>query len=153
MIPNNQVDSSDRVRALVDAIKFDYASTSFHAARSYIHATEKSFGDTKMAIVIQEIVGRRLGSRFYPLLSGVGCSYSFYPTGGATSEEGLIASRSDLNGRSSTAGWFGATRPRVREHLSLTRRSGNWRHVRLERPLEIRLDGRSQRGVVWTIGG
>ena len=36
-----------------------------------------------MAVVVQEVVGRRHGERFYPDLSGVARSYNFYPVGPA----------------------------------------------------------------------
>ena len=36
-----------------------------------------------MAVVVQEVVGRRHGDRFYPDISGVARSYSFYPVGPA----------------------------------------------------------------------
>ncbi|HET9951185.1 MAG TPA: PEP/pyruvate-binding domain-containing protein [Candidatus Eisenbacteria bacterium] len=87
MIPNNQHDAESRFRRLTEAIKFVYASTFFQAARDYRAAT----GDTaeeKMAVVIQEIVGRRHDHRFYPDLSGVARSWNFYATGHARPEDG-----------------------------------------------------------------
>jgi hypothetical protein len=43
-----------------------------------------------MAVVVQEVVGRRHDGRFYPDLSGVARSYSFYPVGPAAPEEGTV---------------------------------------------------------------
>jgi hypothetical protein len=43
-----------------------------------------------MAVVIQEVVGRRQGDRFYPHLSGVARSYNYYPMGPARPEEGVV---------------------------------------------------------------
>ena len=43
-----------------------------------------------MAVVVQEVVGRRHGDRFYPDLSGVARSYNFYPVGPAQPEEGVV---------------------------------------------------------------
>ena len=90
MTPNNQHDPGERFRKLVEAIKLVYASTYFKAARTYVQAVGKSIRDERMAVIIQEIVGTRHGDRYYPELSGVCRSYNFYPTGGATSQEGVI---------------------------------------------------------------
>ncbi|MDR0756244.1 MAG: PEP/pyruvate-binding domain-containing protein, partial [Tannerella sp.] len=44
----------------------------------------------KMAVVLQETVGRRFGNRYYPLLSGVARSLNFYPTGNEKAEDGIV---------------------------------------------------------------
>jgi hypothetical protein len=43
-----------------------------------------------MAVIIQEVVGRRHGDRFYPDLSGVGRSYNFYAAPPARPEDGVV---------------------------------------------------------------
>ena len=91
MIPNNQFDSDTRFRRLTEAIKFVYASTYFREARDYIKTTGRDPSEEKMAVIIQEVVGRRHGDRFYPDLSGVARSYNFYPTGPALPEEGVVS--------------------------------------------------------------
>ncbi len=90
MIPNNQHDPDARFRRLVEAIKFVYASTFFSGARSYLRAADGKPGDEKMAVVVQEVVGKRHGDRFYPDVSGVARSYNFYPTGRARQEQGVV---------------------------------------------------------------
>lgn len=90
MIPNNQPDVKTRFQKLTEAIKFVYASTFFQAARDYRAATGHGLADEKMAIVIQEIVGRRHGDRFYPDISGVARSYNFYPFGHALPRDGVV---------------------------------------------------------------
>ncbi len=90
MIPNNQPDADSRFRKLVEAIKFVYASTYFADAKSYIRSTDKSAADEKMAIVIQEVVGRRHEDRFYPDVSGVVRSYNFYPMGHSGPHDGVV---------------------------------------------------------------
>jgi len=90
MIPNNQSDADARFRKLVEAIKFVYASTFFESARDYILAAGRSPDEEKMAVAIQEVVGRRFGERFYPHISGVARSYNFYPTGKAKPEQGVV---------------------------------------------------------------
>lgn len=89
MIPNNQPSPDDRHRRLLEAVKLVYASTYFREARGYLAATGR--GDTRdqMAVIIQEVVGRRFGDRFYPHLSGVARSFSYYRSGHAAPEDGV----------------------------------------------------------------
>ncbi len=90
MIPNNQLDADARFRKLVEAVKLVYASTFFAGARSYLRATDHPAGSEKMAVIVQEVVGRRHGDRFYPDLSGVARSYNFYRSGAARPEDGVV---------------------------------------------------------------
>jgi hypothetical protein len=90
MIPNNQPDADTRFRRLVEAIKLVYASTFFRAAKSYIAATQEDVSNEKMAVILQEVVGRRHGDRYYPDISAVVRSYNFYPTGPSRPEEGVV---------------------------------------------------------------
>ncbi|MFG0252132.1 MAG: PEP/pyruvate-binding domain-containing protein [Phycisphaerales bacterium JB038] len=90
MTPNNQPDAQKRFQRLCEAIKYIWASTFFKDARDYIRATDQEIRDEKMAVIIQEVVGERLGDRFYPQLSGVGRSFNFYPSGRARPEEGVV---------------------------------------------------------------
>jgi hypothetical protein len=90
MIPGNQPDADSRFRTLVDAVKFVFASTYFHEARAYRRATGPADRAETMAVVVQEVVGRRHGARFYPDISGVARSYNYYPAGPAAPEEGVV---------------------------------------------------------------
>ncbi|HSG47739.1 MAG TPA: PEP/pyruvate-binding domain-containing protein [Longimicrobiales bacterium] len=90
MTPNNQPSAGDRFQRLVEAIKLVYASTWFSAARDYRTALGIPHGDEGMAVVIQEVVGRRFGNRFYPHVSGVARSFNYYPVGRAKPEEGVV---------------------------------------------------------------
>lgn len=90
MVPNNQPDADSRFRKLSEAVKFVYASTFFKSAGNYMKATHHATIDEKMAVVVQEIVGTRFDTRFYPHISGVLRSYNFYPTGNARPEEGIV---------------------------------------------------------------
>ena len=91
MIPNNQHDADTRFRKLVEAVKFVYASTFFARARAYVRATGRSPEEEKMAVVVQEVVGRRHRDRFYPDISGVARSFNFYPVGHARPEDGVTS--------------------------------------------------------------
>jgi hypothetical protein len=90
MIPNNEYDPDIRFRQLVEAIKFVYASTYFRAAKSYRKTIGHSDSDEKMAVIIQEIIGKRYRNRFYPELAGVARSYNYYPMKPAKPEEGVV---------------------------------------------------------------
>ena len=91
MIPNNQFDADTRFRRLVEAIKFVYASTYFREARAYIRATGCDPREEKMAVILQEVVGRRHGDRFYPDIAGVARSFNFYPMPPARPEDGVVS--------------------------------------------------------------
>jgi hypothetical protein len=91
MLPNNQPDADHRFRALVEAVKLVYASTFFRTARTYRRAAGLVDRDEKMAVMIQEIVGNRHDTRFYPVLSAVCRSYSYYPIGKARREDGVAS--------------------------------------------------------------
>jgi hypothetical protein len=90
MIPNNELAQDIRFRHLVEAIKYVFASTFFKNARGYRRALGHQDCDEKMAIIIQKLVGRRLGKRFYPELSGVARSYNYYPLRPAKPEDGVV---------------------------------------------------------------
>ncbi|MGD8726258.1 MAG: PEP/pyruvate-binding domain-containing protein [Gemmatimonadales bacterium] len=90
MIPNNQPDADSRFHRLVEAIKLVWASTFFRSAKSYRRAAGLVDHEEQMAVLIQEVVGRRFGDRFYPTLSGVAKSYNFYPSGQTRPEDGVV---------------------------------------------------------------
>jgi hypothetical protein len=90
MIPNNQYDPDARFRKLVEAIKFVYASTFSKAAKDYRTVIGQHNEDEKMAVIIQEMVGRHYYDRYYPELSGVARSYNYYPMGSAKPEDGVV---------------------------------------------------------------
>jgi hypothetical protein len=90
MLPNNHDSLDQRLLELATAIKLVFAST-FHAqARSYLSMVATRSDEEKMAVVIQQLVGRRHGDMFYPDLSGVARSHNFYPIGGMKPEDGVI---------------------------------------------------------------
>ena len=90
MVPNNAFSPDQRFRFLVEAVKFVWASTFFASARSAVAAVGKNFHDEKMAVILQEVVGQRVGNRFYPCVSGVGRTYNFYPSGAAKPSDGVV---------------------------------------------------------------
>ena len=91
MIPNNQFDTDTRFKKLMEAIKYVYASTFFHGAKEYFKAAELDIKEEKMAVIIQEIIGKRYDNRFYPELSGVAKSYNYYPMSYSKPEDGVVS--------------------------------------------------------------
>jgi hypothetical protein len=91
MIPNNAYDADTRFQKLIEAIKFVWASTYFKIARDYCQATGLDIREEKMAVVIQQIVGKRRSDRYYPDLSGVARSFNFYPLKPARPEDGVAS--------------------------------------------------------------
>ncbi len=90
MIPNDPPSLDERFRRLVEAIKLVCASTFFRAARSYRDSVGAGALDERMAVVLQEVVGRRHGERYYPDLSGVARSWAFYRSGRTRPEDGVV---------------------------------------------------------------
>lgn len=90
MIPNNAPDLDTRFQKLVEAVKFVWASTFFRISKDYCQATGLRMGDEKMAVIIQEMVGKRHSDRFYPELSGVARSFNYYPIQPARPEDGVV---------------------------------------------------------------
>jgi hypothetical protein len=90
MVPNNQPDPSDRFRIFVEALKYVWASTWFAEARAYRKATGAGDDTERMAVLVQEVVGRRHDDRFYPDVSGVGRSWNFYPAESGRREDGVV---------------------------------------------------------------
>ncbi|MDR3673400.1 MAG: PEP/pyruvate-binding domain-containing protein [Holophaga sp.] len=89
MIPNNDEDPEVRLAQLGDAIKLVYASTFRSDAKAYIQSTPNRLEEEKMAVVIQQVAGRRHGRYLYPDFAGVGRSLNFYPMPGMKPEEGI----------------------------------------------------------------
>jgi hypothetical protein len=90
MIPNNEYDPDVRFRQLAEAIKFIYASTYFKGAKGYRKTIGHKDEDEKMAVIIQELVGKRYRNRFYPEVAGVARSYNYYPLKPAKPEDGVV---------------------------------------------------------------
>lgn len=90
MIPNNELEPDARFRKLAEAVKLVWASTYFRGAKAYRLTVDADRRKEKMAVLLQEVVGRRHGERFYPDISGVARSYGFYRFGSARPEEGVV---------------------------------------------------------------
>jgi Phosphoenolpyruvate synthase/pyruvate phosphate dikinase len=89
MVPGNP-DKHEMLEAVGKAIKGVYASVFYHDSKAYMTATSNLIEREKMAVVLQEVVGRQYGNRLYPTISGVAKSLNFYPIGNETSEDGIV---------------------------------------------------------------
>lgn len=90
MIPNNQNDPDTRFQKILEAIKYVWASTFFKIAKDYCRATRLDNCAEKMAVILQEMVGKRHTERFYPELSGVARSFNYYPIKPACPQDGVV---------------------------------------------------------------
>jgi CheY-like chemotaxis protein len=89
MLPNNHRDLKVRLRQLEQAVKLVFASIFSKPARAYFESINYKPGEEKMAVLIQEIVGRRHGRYYYPDLAGNAQSYNFYPVAYLTPGDGI----------------------------------------------------------------
>jgi hypothetical protein len=89
MIPNMESDERRMMIMLSEAIKSVYASAYYKDSKAYMAATMNVIDEEKMAIVLQEVVGKRYGNKFYPVLSGVARSINFYPIEPEKPEDGI----------------------------------------------------------------
>ena len=90
MIPYLE-DRYEMLRMLACAIKAVYASVYYHDSKAYMTATQNVIDQEKMAVILQEVVGKQYGDRFYPNFSGVLRSLNYYPIGDETAEEGIAS--------------------------------------------------------------
>jgi hypothetical protein len=90
MLPNSHPDLAVRLDQLARAIKLVYASVFQAGARSYLEASGNRVEEEKMAVVLQETVGRRHEQYFYPDFAGVAHSTDFYPAPGLPPSDGVV---------------------------------------------------------------
>ncbi|MFX1253930.1 MAG: PEP/pyruvate-binding domain-containing protein [Promethearchaeota archaeon] len=89
MLPNDHPDMTVRIEQLEQAIKMVYASMFYEAPRNYIGSIGQNITEEKMAVVLQEVVGKRYEDRFYPHFAGVAKSYNYYPLREINPEDGI----------------------------------------------------------------
>ena len=90
MIPYLE-DKYEMLRMLACAIKGVYASVYYRDSKAYMTATSNVIDQEKMAVILQEVVGRQYGDYYYPTFSGVLRSLNYYPIGDETAEEGIAS--------------------------------------------------------------
>ena len=90
MIPRLD-DRQEMLRMLAAAIKAVYASVFYRDSKAYMTATSNVIDQEKMAVILQEVVGKDYGGRFYPNISGVLRSLNYYPIGEEKAEDGIAS--------------------------------------------------------------
>lgn len=90
MIPYLE-DKYEMLRMLACAIKAVYASVYYRDSKAYMTATSNVIDQEKMAVILQQVVGKQYDNRFYPNLSGVLRSLNYYPIGDEKAEEGIAS--------------------------------------------------------------
>jgi hypothetical protein len=88
-LPNSHPDDETRLQQLCDAVKLVYASLYSPGAMAYRSAVSSPVAGESMAVIIQELVGRKRGRWFYPLISGTAQSLNYYAISHAKPEDGL----------------------------------------------------------------
>ncbi len=91
MIPNRLDNPDARLHELCNAIKTVYASTFGSASKTYIESTPNRLEEEKMAVIIQEVMGRTHGDYLYPDIAGVARSHDYYPMEGMRPEDGFAS--------------------------------------------------------------
>lgn len=101
-LPNIHPDEGIRLQQLCDAVKLVYASLYSPGAEAYRAAVSSDGPGTTtsgihtcpppseaMAVIVQELVGRKRGRWFYPIISGTAQSFNYYAISHAKPEDGL----------------------------------------------------------------
>lgn len=76
---------------LACAIKGVYASVYYHDSKAYMTATSNVIDQEKMAVILQEVVGKQYDGRYYPNISGVLRSLNYYPIGDERADDGIAS--------------------------------------------------------------
>ena len=76
---------------LACAIKGVYASVYYKDSKAYMTATSNVIDQEKMAVILQEVVGKQYDGRYYPNVSGVLRSLNYYPIGDERAEDGIAS--------------------------------------------------------------
>ncbi len=87
MIPNTEKDKM--LEMISNAVKSVIASSFFQNSKSYLKATSRTIEEDKMAVILQEVIGKEYDDVYYPNISGVARSINFYPLGDEKPNEGI----------------------------------------------------------------
>ena len=90
MLPNNDPDPAVQAGAADQGrSRGSWPRPSLTYAKNYFAFTPYRLEEEKMAVIVQRLVGRPHGERFYPDLAGVVRSYNLYPLAPAKAEDGV----------------------------------------------------------------
>ncbi len=88
MVPQSET-AVKTLDELAAAVKGVYASVFYAESKAYMTATSNVIDQEKMAVIIQEVVGREVDGYFFPSFSGVARSLNYYPLGDELPEDGV----------------------------------------------------------------
>lgn len=88
MIPNDK-SAAEMLEDLTTAVKGVYASVFYAESKAYMTATSNVIDQEKMAVIIQEVIGRESKGYYFPSFSGVARSLNYYPLGDEQPEDGV----------------------------------------------------------------
>ena len=88
MVPKFK-DSEKMLKVLVDAIKGVYASVFYSDSKAYMTATSNVIDQEKMAVILQEVVGKDVDGYYFPSFPCVGPSLNYYPLNDEKPEDGV----------------------------------------------------------------
>lgn len=91
VIPNNDDDLEVRFKQIYDSIRLVYSSVFYNSPKQYAKNADLRIEEEKMAVIIQELVGRQHDRYFYPQISGVAQSYNFYPYSNMQPKDGTVS--------------------------------------------------------------
>lgn len=91
MLANDHPDFEFRLHQLENAIRRVYASTYCRAPKAFSKRVGNQIDQEKMAVILQEVVGSRHGSSYYPAISGVAQSLNYYPFARMKPEDGIAS--------------------------------------------------------------
>ncbi len=89
MVPK-LADPAKMLSVVTDAIKSVYASVYYADSKAYMTATSNVIDQEKMAVIIQEVVGKDVDGYYFPSFSGVGRSLNYYPINDERPEDGVV---------------------------------------------------------------
>ena len=72
-----------------NAVKSVMASAFFIGSKMYLKTTAHTIEESKMAVILQEVIGNKYEDVYYPNVSGVARSINFYPIGNELPNEGI----------------------------------------------------------------
>lgn len=91
MLSNRAATFEGRFEQLAHAIKMVYASAYTASIKKYFQTLKLNMEEEKMAVIVQELVGRQYGELFYPAVSGVAQSFNYYPFARIEPEDGVAS--------------------------------------------------------------
>lgn len=87
MVPSTE--DGTMLKMVCNAVKSVMASAFTQSSKAYLRATSHSLEDDKMAVILQEVIGKQYEDVYYPNVSGVARSINFYPLGDEKPREGI----------------------------------------------------------------